>query len=296
MPSIGDNPGNNVVDCKRGGDLPSANHGMTVLITGASRGIGLAFSRVFATPDNHLVLVSRDLTKLTEIARELATDFGVRVTTVAKDLTDPRAPAEIFEHLQQTGITIDVLVNNAGERTRGSFATSEIGAALRTIQINVSALTQLTRLALPQMLARGRGRILNVASISAFQPGPFMAVYYATKSFVLSFSEALSHELQGSGVTVTVLCPGATEARVSEKRPSIAGAILRPHRPMDTGTVARIGYDGLRRGKRIVIPGLRNRLLVWTLRFLPRAAVMKLTKAVLLARVETGDRERDRHA
>src|SRR5580658_11232472 len=181
----------------------------TVLITGASGGIGYELAKLFARDHHNLVLVARSADKLAQVATELQT-HGVTVKTIALDLTTPPAPSFLFDQLQREGIAIDILVNNAGFGIYGEFAEMPEAEILGQIDLNIRALTELTRLFLPPMIARHNGRIMNVASTAGFQPGPLMAVYYATKAYVLSFSEAIANELRGSGVTVTCFCPGAT--------------------------------------------------------------------------------------
>ena len=182
----------------------------TALITGASSGIGLELAKLFARDGYELVLVARRVERLEELGRELTQRHGVRCHTISVDLAQPDAAAEIVRRLEGAGPAVDVLVNNAGFGVLGPLATTEPETAGRMIRVNIEALTQLTRALLPGMLARRRGRILNVASTAGFAPGPLMAVYYATKAYVISFSEALAEELRGTGVTVTVLCPGPT--------------------------------------------------------------------------------------
>src|SRR3954454_3939709 len=183
----------------------------TALITGASGGIGLELARVFAAHGYDLVLVARSGGKLEELAGELRTRHGIEARVIAKDLARPESPEELFRELETAGVTVDVLINNAGFATFGPFVAADLHAELEELQLNVVTLTHLTKKLLPAMVARKRGGVLNVASTAAFQPGPFMAIYYATKAYVLSFSEALAAELEGQGVTISVLCPGPTE-------------------------------------------------------------------------------------
>lgn len=252
----------------------------TALVTGASSGIGLELCRLLAADGHQLVLVARDPEKLAPVSKELSERFGARVISIARDLTNPEAPVEIFRELERRSMSIDVLVNNAGYGLRGFFARTDPVLELEMIQVNVRALTHLTKLSLPHMLKQRQGKILNVASTAAFQPGPLMAVYYASKAFVLSFSEAIANELGGSGVTVTTLCPGATETGF-QKRAGMEGTrLFRGRNVMDAQTVARLGYRGLMRGKRLVIPGLWNRLLVQSVRIGPRALVLKIARAL----------------
>ncbi len=248
----------------------------TALVTGASGGIGYQLAREFARHGYDLVLVSRNRQELQQAAEEISREFGVRARVLVKDLSVASAPEEVFEELQAEGVTIDVLVNNAGFGTYGLFWETELKTELQELQVNVMALTHLTRLFLPGMLERRRGKILNVASTAAFQPGPLMAVYFAGKAYVLHFSEAVANELEGTGVSMTVLCPGPTRTRFHE-RAGMKG-IGADMRRMDPAIVARAGYRGLMAGKAIVIPGLLNRLLALGPRFAPRGFVTKMAK------------------
>ena len=192
----------------------------TVLITGASSGIGYELTKLFARDRYNLVLVARSESKLQQIASELTQQFGVTVKFITKDLALSTSPIEIWQELQTEGIAIDILVNNAGFATYGLFTETELQAELNMMQLNMATLTHLTKLFLQEMFPRKTGKILNIASTAAFQPGPLMAVYYATKAYVLSFSEALANELQGTGITVTVLCPGPTASGFQTSRSS----------------------------------------------------------------------------
>lgn len=179
----------------------------TALVSGASGGIGYELAGLFARNNHNLVLVARNSDRLTQAADDLKQQFGVSAKAIALDLAIPEAPQSLFGRLQRDGITIDILVNNAGYGVLGPFAEIPVESSLDQIQLNITALTNLTRLFLGPMLQRGSGKILNVASTAGFQPGPLMAVYYATKAYVISFSEALANELDGKGITVTCLCP-----------------------------------------------------------------------------------------
>lgn len=244
------------------------------LVTGASAGIGAELARALAT-DHDLVLSARREPELRTLAAGLA---PAACHVFPADLADPAAPRALFDAVSAAGLTVDVLVNNAGFGDLGPFADLDLAKALRMIQVNVTALTELTGLFLPGMRARGRGRILNVGSIAGFQPGPYMAVYYATKAFVNSFSEALHSELLGTGITVTCLAPGPTRsefagvAGMQETRAFTVGSVA------DARPVARAGIRGLRRGTRMVVPGLRNRLLLFAERFAPRGVVIRAVK------------------
>ncbi len=254
------------------------NSPKTALVTGASSGIGYELTKLFARDRYNLVLVARSEQKLIQIADELKEKFRISVKTIAKDLSVPESPEEIFRELQQEAIKIDVLVNNAGFATYGFFTETDLNAELKMMQLNMVALTHLTKLFLKDMLEQNEGKILNIASTAAFQPGPLMAVYYATKAYVLSFSEAIANELQGSGVTVTALCPGPTESGFQARANMEQSKLVSGQRIMDAETVALIGYRGLMKNKTVVIPGLKNKLLVLTVRFTPRNIVTQIVR------------------
>lgn len=251
----------------------------TALITGASSGIGLELAKLFAKDGYDLVLVARSEGKLNQLKGELEAQYGIRGTVIAMDLGKPEEAYRLKEELKGKHIEIDVLVNNAGFGLYGAFDETDLEDELSMIDINIKALTALTKLFLPGMKERGRGKIMNVASSAAFQPGPLMAVYYATKSYVLSLTEALENELKGSGVTVTALCPGPTETGF-KSRANLGESKLFKSGVMDVQTVARIGYDGLMRGKTIVIPGFKNKLLANSIRFIPRKWVTATVRNV----------------
>ena len=244
---------------------------MLTLITGASGGIGEALARELASRKSDLILVARSADKLRALGGELTRAHGVKAHAVAIDLAQPGAAARVVEAARAIG-RIDVLVNNAGFATFGPFASSDLKVELEEIRLNVETLTELTKLALPDVVA-ARGKILNVASTAAFQPGPVMAVYYATKAYVLSFSEALAYELKPSGVQVTCLCPGPTKTGF-QARAHQEGVRLLEVGLMDAAVVARAGVDGLFRGRAVVIPGFMNRVGAWVVRFSPRRAVL----------------------
>src|SRR5271167_2160473 len=208
----------------------------TALITGASFGIGLELARIFARESYNLILVARSADKLRQLASELEKSHGTRSLILATDLTEPGAPAYVLDQTTRADLQVDVLVNNAGFGQYGLFAENDLEDCLRQIQLNVTTLTHLTRLYLPAMIERKTGGILNVASTAAFQPGPLMAVYFATKAYVLHFSEALANELHGKGVTVSCLCPGPT-ATEFQKRANLACTRLAKLGSMDAHTV-----------------------------------------------------------
>lgn len=252
----------------------------TALITGASSGIGLDFARLFAEGGYDVVLVARTESKLKALADELGTRHGVRALAVAADLADPAAPGRLMERLKAEGVQVDVLVNNAGYAGYGAFAETDARMELDMIQVNIGALTALTKAVLPGMLARKSGQILNMASTAAFQPGPLMAVYYATKAYVLSFSEALANETQGTGVTITCLCPGPTKTGFQERAKMEESKLVKGKEIMDSLTVARAGYEGLHQGRAVVIPGFMNKMLAQSVRFLPRSTVTNIVRKV----------------
>jgi hypothetical protein len=245
----------------------------TALITGASFGIGQELASIFAREGYSLVLVARSADKLRQLASDLEKTHGTRSLILASDLAAPGAAAYVHDQTTRAEINLDVLVNNAGFGQFGLFVESDLEECLKQIQLNITTLTHLTRLYLPEMVMRKSGRILNVASTAAFQPGPLMAVYYATKAYVLHFSEAIANELKGTGVTVTCLCPGAT-ATEFHKRANMMDIRLLQFGAMDARTVAENGYRALMAGKPVVISGFKNWLLAQTVRFSPRQMVI----------------------
>ncbi|WP_413172229.1 SDR family NAD(P)-dependent oxidoreductase [Anabaena azotica] len=252
----------------------------TALITGSASGIGYELACIFASENYNLVLVDRNKLKLLEIAVDFQKKYNILVTSIVKDLSVSTSPEEIFTELQQADIQIDVLVNNAGFGTYGLFNETSLKNELEMLQVNLVCLTHLTKLFLKDMVKRGKGKILNVASAAAFQPGPLMAVYFATKAYVLSFSEAIANELEGTGVTVTVMCPGSTISAFHERTGMADSKLVKGQKMMDAETVALIGYDALMRGKTIVIPGLLNKILAKSVRFFPRKLVTKIVRSM----------------
>lgn len=252
----------------------------SALITGASGGIGYELAKLFARDRYNLVLVARSADKLTQIAAELQGQFGIKVKALALDLAAPTASAILFQRLQREGIAVEVLVNNAGFGGLGEFAGMPEEEILGQIQLNITALTHLTRLFLPGMLSRGSGKIMNVASTAAFQPGPLMAVYYASKAYVLSFSEALANEVAGSPVVVTCFCPGATDTGFAKRAGSENSRLFKKIGAMKAETVARDGYRGLMAGRTLVFSGLQNWLVAESVRFAPRKMVTAISRWV----------------
>ena len=253
----------------------------TALITGASGGIGYEIARVLAGKGFDLVLVARREEMLDRIREQFTSDFGVAVRTIPMDLADAEAPDRLYELLGGDEAEVDMLVNNAGFGTCGSFVTTDLGAELGELQLNVVTLTHLTKLFLRGMVERAWGRIMNVASTAAFQPGPGMAVYFATKAYVLSFSDAVAEELRGTGVTVTTLCPGPTRTGFQARANMEASPLGNPARGMDSAIVGRIGVEGMLAGKRLVIPGVANRIGVNLPRLFPRRAVTAITARII---------------
>jgi hypothetical protein len=252
----------------------SATPARTALITGASSGIGLELARLFAADRYRLVLVARNRAALQQIGEELQSRHGIEVRISPKDLGHPASPVELFQELQEARIPVDVLVNNAGFGGSGPFLRTDWHHEAEMIQVNIVALTHLTKLFLPE-IAQRRGKVLNVGSVAGFLPGPYTSVYYASKAFVLHFTEALAEEMAGTGVTVTCLSPGPVETGFQKR--AHTGGVSRANGPLylDVGEVARAGYEGMKQGKRIVIPGWKNRLLTEVLRLVPRNTVAK---------------------
>lgn len=238
----------------------------TVLITGASTGIGYEFTKLFARDGYNLVLIARNQHKLDIIKKELIEDYNIQVKIIVKDLSLPSSAQEVFNEIVNSNIKIDVLVNNAGIGCSGLFHNVDIQKDLEMINLNIVTLTYLTKLLVNEMIKRGAGKVLNVASNGAFQPGPYVAVYYATKAYVLSFSEAITNEFKDFGINVTTFCPGATKTEFAKRSGKAdSGSAMNPD------VVARIAYDGLKKNKKIVIPGIGNNIFVLLSKLLPRS-------------------------
>lgn len=250
----------------------------TALITGASSGIGLDLAQLMA-PNFDLIITARNQSELEKLAREFEAQHGNHVHVIPADLAKPEAPQQIFAEIERRGLPVDILINNAGFGSYGAFAESDPRTSLDMIEVNIAALTALTRLTLPGMIQRKRGKIMNVASTAGFQPGPLMAVYYATKAYVIMFSEAIANELKDSGITVTCLCPGATatkfagRANMEESRLFKLGA-------MKSKDVAIAGYKGMMAGKSLVIPGVLNKTIAMSVRFSPRKLVTAISRSL----------------
>jgi uncharacterized protein len=251
------------------------------LVTGASGGIGAELARELARHGHDLVLAARSIAAMQALAGELAAS-GAAATVIAADLAKPGAAATLAHEIATRGLAIDVLVNNAGFGAAGRFDRLEVARLGEMLQVNIVALTELTRLLVPGMIARGRGRIMLVASVAGFQPGPRMAAYFASKAYVLSLGEALAYELRGTGVSVTTLCPGATSTNFF----AVAGAgnslmARRFRRMMGAAEVARLGYRGLAAGRRVVITGAMNRLVALAGRYAPHRITLPVTDLLM---------------
>ncbi|MDN4165121.1 SDR family oxidoreductase [Cytophagales bacterium LB-30] len=252
----------------------------TALITGASLGFGLEFAHIFAREGHQVVLVARNAEKLEKLAQEIRDKYQVKAWVFAKDLSKMEEIDSLYQSLQQEMITIDFLVNNAGFGDFSLFHESEYGKIETMIDLNIKALTKLSHLFVKDMVARGEGKILNVASTAAFQPGPTMAVYYATKAYVLFLGEAMSNELEGTGVTVTTLCPGASETGFQQAANLQESKLVKGKKLPTAREVSEFGYKHLMKGSMTVIPGFMNWLNAQASRFVPRKMVLKIVRMV----------------
>lgn len=250
----------------------------TALITGASNGIGLELAKVHAAKGDNLVLVARNKNKLNEIKSELEKQHGISVYTIGRDLSIPNAAKQIYDEVKKKKITIDYLINNAGVGFCDPFIDIPFVTDEKTIQLNITTLTEFNKLYLKDMIAAGSGKIMNVASTAAFQSGPGMAVYYATKAYVLFLSEAIDSEVRGKGISVTAYCPGPTQTgffiagNVQDSR-LVKGRILPTAK-----SVAETGYKAMMKGKTVAIPGIMNKILAFSVRFVPRAMAVATAK------------------
>jgi short-subunit dehydrogenase len=249
----------------------------TALVTGASSGIGRELALLLARNGHDLVLVARRQAELDALAAELSAAQGTTSLVVPADLSTVESVPAISEAVQAAGVTVDVLVNNAGLGGHGRFSETDTASDEQQLSVNILALTRLTKAFLPAMVTRRRGRILNVASTAAFQPGPYMAIYYASKAYVLSFTEALAEELRGTGVTATALCPGAVRTDFFEVAALGRNSRLeRSAGTLNADVVAQAGYDAMMHGKPMVIPGVTNRIGMESLRIAPRRLVPRI--------------------
>lgn len=252
----------------------------TALITGASRGIGYDLAKEFARLSYRLVLVSRNFAKLEEIKQKISSEYNVDVIIIPKDLSLHEAAIEIFNELEEQNITIDVLANNAGVGDFGEFKDEDLHIISTMLHLNIVALTELTRLFLKGMVERGDGKILNVSSLAAFLPGPYMAVYYASKAYVKSFSQALSDELKTTGVTVTAVCPGVTKTGFQQEVGGDKAVATRLKLMASSAWVAQVAVKAMLEGKEIVVPGMINSSIARTSRFIPDGVKSRIVKKI----------------
>ena len=248
------------------------------LVTGGSGGIGLELAKVLARIGFDITLVARKRDTLEAAAGQLEGKYQIKVNVFAADLRRPEAPEQVFDFVRNEGIAVDVLVNNAGFGLGGEFAETSLDRELEMIQVNIAALTHLTKLFLPAMIKRKSGRILNLASTAAFQPGPLQAVYYASKAYVLSFSEALAEELRDSGVTVTALCPGPTRTEFASTAGVSNSRLFTLFGVADAEDVAEYGFQAMMAGKRVAVPGLKNKLVAQAHRVSTRALSARVAR------------------
>lgn len=252
----------------------------TALITGASNGIGLELAKVHASKGDNLVLVARNKSKLDELKTELERQYKISVYTIGKDLSANNSAKEVYDETTKQNIQIDYLINNAGFGDFGMFVETDWNKELQMINLNITTLTQFTKLYLQDMVKRRNGKIMNVASTAAFQSGPTMAVYYATKAYVLSFSEAVNNEVSDKGVTITTLCPGATESGFQAAAAMEESNLVKGKKLPTSKEVAEYGYASMMKGKTVAIHGLINYLMANSVRFTPRSLVVKLTRKI----------------
>jgi short-subunit dehydrogenase len=250
----------------------------TALITGASTGIGVDLAESFARDGYNLILTARTESALREVANRIASAHGVKATPIAQDLGQIGGGAQLAAAIQQQHLRVDVLVNNAGYGHAGAFSESDSASELGMIDLNVRALVELTHIYWPSMLASKTGGVLNVASTAAFQPGPLMAIYYASKAFVLSFSEALWEEARGTGVRVSCLCPGPTVSNFRARAGTDKKKLSRAGTPMSSASVAELGYRAWKNNKRVEVTGLRNRVMAAAVPFVPRTAALGIVR------------------
>lgn len=249
--------------------------GQTALVTGASAGIGVELAECFARDGYDLILTARDESALQEVANRLAAAYGVKTHVIALDLGAIGGGTRLAEQIRAHGLDADVVVNNAGYGHAGALTSSDLATQIGMIDLNVRALVELTYHFWDSMLAKKRGGVLNVASTAAFQPGPLMANYYASKAYVLSFSEALWEESRGSGVHVSCLCPGPTVSKFRERAGTGKTRLAKnAGAAMASAPVARMGYEAWKRNKRVVVTGLPNKFIAGFGKFIPRATLL----------------------
>ena len=252
----------------------------TVLITGASGGIGLELARIFAADKNNLVLTARNTQKLEKIKSDLENKYNITVDVITADLSDEKSASDIYSYTRGKNIQVDYLVNNAGAGNYGLFSETEWETERKIIGLNITALTELTKIFLKEMLNRDSGKILNIASVAAFQPGPLMAVYYASKAYVLSFSAAVAREISGSNVSVTVFCPGPTSTGFKENANLEGSGLFKRKNIASAEKAALYGYQAMMKNRLIAIHGVTNRLMSVAVRFLPVSFVTNMVMKI----------------
>ncbi|WP_395644426.1 SDR family NAD(P)-dependent oxidoreductase [Terricaulis sp.] len=254
--------------------------GQTALVTGASAGIGVDLAECFAKDGYDLILAARSESALGEVANRLGSAYGVKTHAIAQDLGAYGGGSALAKAIEQRGLSVDVLVNNAGYGHAGALTSSDMATQLGMIDLNVRALVELTYIYWDRMLANKRGGVLNVASTAAFQPGPLMANYYASKAYVLSFSEAMWEEARGTGVRVSCLCPGPTESKFRERAGTGKTRLAQTSKVMGSMPVARMGYEGWKRNKRVVVTGFNNKMIAGLGKYLPRETLLKTVRNI----------------
>ena len=265
----------------------------TVLITGSSSCIGLALAREFAQHGHPLVLTAPVASELRDIAADIGRSYGVNVRTIAKDLETPTAADEIFAELAADRVPIEILVNNAGLGQRGKFWETPLDRDIAILRVNIEAVVRLTKAFLPIMIKRGHGRILNTASIAGFEPGPLLAVYHASKAFVLSFSEALAEELEDTPISVTALCPGPVDTDFFPKAGMIDTQVFQRGNVEAPQEVARAAYTALMSGERVIVPGGMNKVMAFSRRLMPESAQAKMNEK-MYQETDPAERKRER--
>jgi short-subunit dehydrogenase len=250
----------------------------TALITGASTGIGYELALILAKNKINLVLVARSKEKLLNLQTKLAAEIGIKVSVLDLDLSTESSAQQVIDFCQQQKIKVDYLINNAGFGDYGFFHESDWKKQAEMLQLNIVTLTQLTHLFLPNMIKNKSGKILNVASIAAFLPGPLMSVYYATKAYVLHFSEALANELKDDGITVTTLCPGPTESGFQALAAMEESKLVKGKKMATSNEVAEYGFQAMMKGEQVAIHGFMNKLMVNSIRITPRSLALKIVR------------------
>jgi len=253
----------------------------TALITGASSGIGLELARIHAATGGNLILVARNKQKLDELKSELESKHNVKVVVIGKDLSDMNAASGLYDEVKKLNVNIDYLINNAGYGNYGFFVENDWQKELNMIQLNIITLTHLNKLFLPNMINQGGGRIMNVASTGAFQPVPLMAMYAATKAYVLSLSDAVNNEVRSKGVTITALCPGPTESGFADAAVMTHTKMASKNKYTSSREVAEYGYKAMLKGMTVAIHGFKNRIMAGAVRFTPRALVVKMSRSMM---------------